>query len=306
MKIVSILCALLFFISIEGRETFLVFGGKTGWIGQKLIDILKAQGYNAIAAESRLENREAIEQEIAVINPDFIVNAAGVIGTPNVDWCEDHRQEVIRSNIIGALNLADIAYLHGIHMTNIGTGCIYNYDDAHPMYSGIGFTEEEAPNFADAFYCKTKIMLEKLFNTYPNVLNLRLRLPVAAEPHPRNLITKLIRYKKVVNIPNCLSVLEDLLPLISQMAIKNLTGVYNFVNPGVISHNELLDFYKKYVDPAFSYVNFTVEEQNQILKVKRCYNELDVSKLLKEFPNIPHVKVSVEKIMQNMSTLYAS
>ena len=31
--------------------------------------------------------------------------------------------------------------------------------------------------------------------------------------------------------------------------------------------------------------------------------ELDVSKLLKEFPHIPHVKVSVEKIMQNMGTL---
>ena len=42
-----------------------------------------------------------------------------------------------------------------------------------------------------------------------------------------------------------MSILDDLLPLIPEMALKDLRGIYNFVNPGVISHNQILDLYKK-------------------------------------------------------------
>ena len=37
---------------------------------------------------------------------------------------------------------------------------------------------------------------------------------------------------------------------------------------GAISHNECLALYKKYVDPAFTWKNFTVQEQDLILKVR--------------------------------------
>ena len=148
-----------------------------------------------------------------------------------------------------------------------------------------------------------KIMLEKmLMGAYPSVLYLRMRLPVSSDINSRNLITKLTRYAKVVNIPNCLTVLEDLVPLIPQMALSRLAGIYNFVNPGVILHNEILDAYKMYVDPSFRYENFSFEEQCKILKVARCYNELDVSKLLTLYPDIPHVKSSIVKICKNMRT----
>jgi hypothetical protein len=39
---------------------------------------------------------------------------------------------------LGALNIVDIAYEHGIHITYFGTGCIYEYDEKHPMGSGVG------------------------------------------------------------------------------------------------------------------------------------------------------------------------
>ena len=51
-------------------------------------------------------------------------------------------------------------------------------------------------------------------------------------------------------------------------------GVYNFCNPGAISHNEILDMYKKYIDPSFTYTNFTVEEQDKILLAGRSNNTL--------------------------------
>ncbi len=304
MKILSLSLLLLSASSTitQANYRFLIFGGKTGWIGQKLIHLAQEKGYNAIAAQSRLENREAIEQELNTIKPDFVINVAGVTGRPNVDWCEDNKQETIRSNIIGALNLADICYSYNIHMTNFGTGCIYEYDNLHPMHSKKGFTEFDIPNFDGSFYSKTKIMLDTLLQSYPNVLNLRLRMPISDDLNPRSFITKIIKYEKVINIPNSMTILSDLLPISLEMAISLLKGNYNFVNPGTLSHNEVLNLYKEYIDQNFTYRNFTIEEQDKILKARRSNNELDTTKLLKAFPDIPHIKESIINVFKRMKT----
>lgn len=290
---------LLFVTTLNCAEKFLVFGGK-GWIGGKIVKLLTEQNFSVVIATSRLENRNDVEREIVQIKPDRIINAAGVTGRPNVDWCETHKQETMRANIIGALNLADICYLHNIHMTNLGTGCIYEYDALHPIGSGIGFKETDEPNFDGSFYSKTKIMLDKLLQEYPNVLNLRLRMPISDDLHERSFITKITKYKKVINIPNSMTVLHDLLSIAIKMSLKKITGNYNFVNPGVISHNEILDLYKKYIDPTFTYENFSVDEQNQILHARRSNNELDATKLLKEFPDVPSIKESIIKVFERM------
>jgi UDP-glucose 4,6-dehydratase len=44
-----------------------------------------------------------------------------------------------------------------------------------------------------------------------------------------------------------------------------LTGIYNFCNPGAISHNQVLTIYREEVDPDFQWENFSIEEQAQIL-----------------------------------------
>lgn len=281
-------------------ETFLVFGGSTGWIGQKIVSLLHEKGHTAICAQSRLENREELYQEICAVHPDFIINAAGVTGRPNVDWCESNKQQTLRSNIIGAMTLADVAFLLGIHVTHFGTGCIYQYDEAHPQGSGRGFTETDEPNFTGSFYSKTKGMLDALLLSYPNVLNLRLRMPISSDLHPRNFITKIIHYAKVVNVPNSMTVLDDLLPVAIDMTLKKRVGTYNFTNPGVISHNEILSLYKQFVDPSFTWQNFSVEEQNKILKAQRSNNELDVHKLLEEYPTIPSIKESMQRVFEKM------
>jgi 3,5-epimerase/4-reductase len=65
---------------------FLVFGGATGWIGQKVVALLKARGDTASAAASRLEDRDACAAEIDLFRPTHVVNCAGLTGRPNVDW----------------------------------------------------------------------------------------------------------------------------------------------------------------------------------------------------------------------------
>lgn len=302
MKLFKGLLLLAFACSAAHGKTILVFGGKNGWIGKKIVTLLEELGHRPICANARLENREAIIAEIAHTKPDYIINAAGIIGRPNVEWCEDHKQDTIRTNVIGTLNLADIAYLHGIHVTNVSTGCIYEYDAQHSMWSGVAFTEEEAPNFKGSFYSKTKIQMESLILEYPNVLNLRVKMPISSEPNI-GFVGKIVNYKKVINVPNSLCVLDDLLPLAVDMTLKGVKGNYNFVNPGALSHNEVLDLYKEYVNPALTYENFSLEEQNRILKVPRANAELSADKLAKLYPSLPHIKTSLIRLFKHIKEM---
>jgi 3,5-epimerase/4-reductase len=295
-----VLVALLTVSAISAHsKTILVFGGKKGWIGQKIVTLLKELGHNPICAESRLESRQHIVDEIVRTKPDSIINAAGIIGNPNVDWCEDHKQETIRTNVIGTLNLADVSYMHGLHVTNISTGCIYEYDKAHPIGSGIGFTEKEPPNFDGSFYSRSKIQMETLLLEYPNVLNLRVKMPLSLELD-RGFVGKIARYKKLINVPNSLCVLDDLLPIAVDMTLKEVKGNFNFVNPGALSHNQVMDLYIKYIDPSHTYENFTLEEQDKILRARRANAELSAAKLLNLYPDIPHISISLERLLKEI------
>ena len=79
-----------------------------------------------------------------------------------------------------------------------------------------------------------------------------------------------------------------------------LVGVFNFTNPGVISHNQVLDLYTKYIDPNFKYTNFTLEEQALVIKAPRSNNELDCSKLLALYPALPPILDSMDAVFQRM------
>lgn len=139
-----------------GQEVYLLFG-KNGWIGGKLIELLTEQKKTFYLAESRSQNRESVIAEIEKYKPTHVLNAAGVTGRPNVDWCEDNKAETIRTNVIGTLNLADICAEKGIHHLLYATGCIFEYDDIHKI-GGVGFTEEDSANFHGSFYSHTKVI----------------------------------------------------------------------------------------------------------------------------------------------------
>ena len=139
-------------------------------------------------------------------------------------------------------------------------------------------------------------MVEELIKEYDNVLQLRLRMPIDDDlQNPRNFIHKIANYAKVVNVPNSMTVLNELVPLAIEGAKRRLVGVYNFTNPGVISHNEVLQLYKEYCDADFTWENFSLEEQSEILAAPRSNNELDATKLKRAFSNILDIRESLIK-----------
>ena len=176
----------------ERITTFLIYG-RTGWIGGMLGRLLEDKKIDYHYGSARLEDRRAVEDDIAKFCPTHILNAAGITGRPNVDWCESHKREVIRTNVLGTLNLIDVAHVHGIHVTNFATGCIYSYDEAHPV-DGVGFKETDTPNFRGSYYSKTKATVEELIHQYDNVLQLRLRMPIDDDfTNERNFIYKIAK-----------------------------------------------------------------------------------------------------------------
>eukprot|EP00549_Striatella_unipunctata_P025352 CAMPEP_0118682130 /NCGR_PEP_ID=MMETSP0800-20121206/5323_1 /TAXON_ID=210618 ORGANISM="Striatella unipunctata, Strain CCMP2910" /NCGR_SAMPLE_ID=MMETSP0800 /ASSEMBLY_ACC=CAM_ASM_000638 /LENGTH=312 /DNA_ID=CAMNT_0006578503 /DNA_START=88 /DNA_END=1026 /DNA_ORIENTATION=+ len=282
----------------------LIYGGKTGWIGQLMSKLVeKEDGVECVLGSARLENRQDLDKELDEVKPTHVLMSAGITGRPNIDWCEDHKPETMRTNVIGTLNIADLCYMKKIHCTIYATGCIFKYDEAHPLGSGIGFVEEDVANFAESFYSETKGYMEQLLKNYTNCLILRVRMPISDDLFHRNFVTKIVKYERVVNIPNSMTVLHEMLPASLAMAKAALTGVYNFTNPGVISHNEVLDLYTKYIDPSYHYTNFTIEEQAKVIKAGRSNNELDTTKLMRDMPEgvkINDIKTAVDLCFQRM------
>jgi 3,5-epimerase/4-reductase len=274
--------------------------GKTGWIANKMKDMMEEKGLKVVFMKSRMQNTGDVSAELDEVKPKWVICAAGLTGRPNVDWCEDHKQEVIRVNVIGTLALIDLCYQKGIHITNFATGCIFKYDDEHKI-GGKLFTEEDDGNFEGSFYSMTKGLVERMIRFYPNCLTFRVRMPISDDLIHRNFVTKITTYDRVVDIPNSMTILHDMLPIALKAAQRKLTGIYNFTNPGPISHNEILEMYKEIIDPTFTWKNFTEEEQNKILKAERSNNTLCMKKLCAEFPGeIPEIKQAMRDCFLRM------
>jgi hypothetical protein len=91
-----------------------------------------------------------------------------------------------------------------------------------------------------------------------------------------------------------MSVLSTLYPAIVDMMTKRVVGTVNLTNPGVISHNEILEMYKELVDPSFVWENFSIQEQDEILASKRSNNYLDTSYLESMYPEVPNIRDAVK------------
>jgi nucleoside-diphosphate-sugar epimerase len=141
-------------------DKFLIWGGE-GWVAGHLKTLLEGQGKEVYTTTVRMENRESVLAELERYQPTHVLNCAGCTGRPNVDWCEDNKEATMRSNVIGTLNLTDCCFLKGIHCTVFATGCIYQYDEAHP-WAGPGYVETDPANFTGSFYSDTKGHVEEV------------------------------------------------------------------------------------------------------------------------------------------------
>lgn len=280
---------------------WLVYGSK-GWIGGMVVSELVKKGEQVVAAEARADQEDAVEQEIQAVQPDRIICLIGRTHGPGfstIDYLEQKGKlvENVRDNLYSPVVLALLGKKYGIHVTYLGTGCIFTYKDEERV-----FTEDDRPNFFGSGYSTVKGFTDRIMHFFSDsTLNLRIRMPIVGYHHPRNFITKITTYEKICSIPNSMTVLPDMIPILIQLAADKKTGTLNLTNPGVISHNEILSLYKQHVDPSFEWKNFTLEEQAKILLSERSNNELDAGHLKDLVPSIKNIKESVEDLFKAWS-----
>ena len=275
--------------------------GHRGWIGQKYVKYCQDNNIEFAFSNQRAQEQE-IEEEILKSDATHIVSCIGRThggGIPNIDYLEDNDKLPINltDNLYGPLNIAHLAERHNLHFTYIGTGCIFKYDEQHPLDSGIGFKEEDEPNFFGSNYSIVKGYTDRLMKNFKRTLNLRIRMPITDENHHRNFITKISHFEKICSIPNSMTVLTELIPLSFKMMENDETGTFNFTNPGVITHNEILEMYKELVNPSFTWENMTVHQQNGVLIAQRSNNLLDTSKLESKY-QVDDIKTAVRKCLE--------
>ena len=282
----------------------ILFFGSKGWIGRQFCEYLNENNILYIESDLRADNEKDVEKEIKEYNPTHIISFIGRTYGDNfntIDYLEQPGKlvENIRDNLYAPIILSILCERYNIHYTYMGTGCIFEYND-----EGKKNNEDDLPNFFGSSYSIVKGYTDRLQHMYSkNTLNLRIRMPIINYDHERNFITKITNYEYVCSVPNSMTVLHDMYPIILDMIKKNITGTFNMCNKGVISHNEILELYKTHVDNDFTWKNFTIEEQNKILLSKRSNIELSTEKLYELYPNIPDIKTSIERCMISYAKL---
>jgi 3,5-epimerase/4-reductase len=283
--------------------------GRNGWIGQKVYDLLIQGGHAVVVGDARAEDLVALEEEIKYVNPTNIISTIGRthgmidgVNYTTIDYLEQKGKlrENIRDNLYSPTILALISNKCGIHYAYLGTGCIFTYDDEHPYEEELnGFKEDSKPNFFGSSYSIVKGYTDMIMKMFDNVLNVRIRMPITDEINSRNFITKITTYKNICSIHNSMTVLPELLPIMIDMCDNKVTGTVNLTNPGLISHNEILEMYREIVDKDFKWDNFSIEEQRQILASERSNNFLDTSRI-ESLYKVKNIKDSVRDVLYKM------
>lgn len=263
--------------------------GASGYVGQKYQQYLKFRNIPYATDSIRLPDTatyytndiEYVRKLISKHDPSFVINCAGFTGVPNVDACElDHNKNACyAANMILPTLIAHVCSDLGIKLGNVSSGCIYQGD--------MNFDETISPNFRESVYSNSKALgeydIHELFQ-YDNVYSWRLRIPFDYIDHPKNFISKIIKFDKLTNQYNSISNLNDFVRATVDSYLNELPcGIYNVTNPGKVRAQDIAKLLvEKGIVPAYRtwHIMDDPAEIGEIEKVKRSNCTLDSSKII--------------------------
>jgi dTDP-4-dehydrorhamnose reductase len=240
--------------------------GGSGYVGQAYQALLTRKGIpfrNLRRADLDYTNPAVLTAALKADRPEFLINAAGYTGKPNVDACELHKTDCLFGNAVLPGLIAQACRAAGVPWGHVSSGCIYT--GARP--DGSGFTETDSPNFTFrqnncSFYSGTKALGEETLAGEPNVFIWRLRIPFNEVDNPRNYITKLMRYARLLEATNSISQLEEFVAATFACWEKRVPfGLYNVTNPGEITTSEVVDLIKASGVHPKDYIFFKDEDE---------------------------------------------
>jgi UDP-glucose 4,6-dehydratase len=226
------------------NKKILIFG--KGFMGIKL-----QHAFGGVISDCRINTLADAMDEIAKHAPDIVINCIGFTGARNVDDCELEKDKALCANTFVPIILAEACLRLKAKLVHLSSGCIYHYDYEHQA----PIAEDLVPDFFGLYYSRTKIYSERALDILAKeykILIARIRIPLDDQPHPKNILNKLIVYRKVIDIPNSVTYAPDFIKALEHLIRIDAWGIYNVLNKNGLMYPDLMDVYKKYV-PGFTY-----------------------------------------------------
>ncbi len=201
-----------------------------GWTGKKMIEELRNRGHTITVC-----SHENVFETITQDKYDWVVNCAGVTGTPNVDACELDKVNTFYGNAIFPIELAHRCELLGIRMAHFSSGCIYE---------GTIADVNAKPNFFGSTYSISKGISDMALGDRAQVY--RIRMPFSNHDEPKNYLTKVIKYAKTGKLfeggLNSLTQIDEAVTVACNLIERNEPdGRYNLVNNGAVTLHQIAE-----------------------------------------------------------------
>lgn len=306
--------------------------GASGYVGQAFAQALleRAWEYEPISRRNHDYTRfDLLVDLIRRRKPEFLINAAGYTGKPNVDGCETARADTLQGNTLFPLTVAHACQAAGIPWGHVSSGCIYTgakilengvervepdlmrpdvreWREAHPE-AVRGFVETDEPNFSFrrppcSFYSGTKALAEEAIAGVGRSYLWRLRIPFDERDSPRNYLTKIQRYARVYENVNSISHLGDFVGACLGLWERRAPfGAYNVTNPGWITTRQVVGMIRRILqlDRTFDFWADDQEFYRLGAKTPRSNCVLDASKLIAAGVSMRPVGAALEAALGN-------
>jgi len=306
--------------------------GASGYIGQAFALELRRRQRPFLPLtrkETDYTNFDALLKFLREHKPEFVVNAAGYTGKPNVDACELHKADTLQGNTLFPQTIAHACAVTGIPWGHVSSGCIYSgakvtiggrtraeKDMTKPELRALvekspeavhGFAETDPPNFSFrdgpcSFYSGTKAMGEEAMAGTGQSYVWRLRIPFDEVDSVRNYLSKVQRYSKVYDNVNSISHRGDYAKACLDLwELRAPFGTYNVTNAGWVRTRQVVELIEKILRPArkFEYWQSDEEFYRVAAKTPRSNCVMDISKLLAAGVKIRPVLEAIEDSLRN-------
>lgn len=201
-----------------------------GWVGTKMAREFIRLGHWVISC-----SRQSVVHHLSEYDFDWVINCAGVTGSPNVDACERDKFGTLQGNALYPIELHKMVENAHARLAHFSSGCIY---------SGDILSVNVKPNFFGSIYSISKGISDTYLSDKAVVL--RIRMPFTGIDEPKNYLSKVLNYAKngklIDSGYNSLTDLDEAVRVACRM-IKNDVpdGPYNLVNSGAITMHDLVD-----------------------------------------------------------------
>jgi UDP-glucose 4,6-dehydratase len=287
--------------------------GASGYVGGAFARFFREHDIAHAAVSRRAcdyTDRDTLIRLIDQLSPQFLINAAGYTGKPNVDACEFHKSECLAGNAVLPGTIRAACEHRGLPWGHVSSGCIYS--GRRP--DGGGFREDDPPNFCFrtnhcSFYAGSKALGEECLAGAPDVFLWRLRIPFNHQDSPRNYLSKLQRYQRLLEATNSITQLDEAVRAAWQCWQRRVPpGIYNLTNPGVVTTREVVEMIWQELKPAREYQFFRDEQDfmQTAAVTLRSNCVLDSRKLLRTGIELSEVHDAIRHALRHWESPAAS